>query len=60
MGGKVVDLIKKAIAALPPPAKREAERWRQYEDAKQQLGKLAATCSEYEQICKAIACWYGV
>ena len=53
-------LIEKAIAALPPPARREAERWRQYEDAKQQLGKLAATCSEYEQICKAIACWYGV
>lgn len=55
-----MDLIEKAIAALPPPARREAEHWRQYEDAKQQLGKLATTCAEYEQICKVIAYWYGV
>lgn len=53
-------LIEKAIAALPPPAKSKTARWRQYEDSKQQLGKLAATCAEYEQICKAIAYWYGV
>ena len=35
-----MDLIEKAIAALPPPARRETKRWRQYEDAKQQLSKL--------------------
>jgi len=55
-----VDVIQEAIAALPPPAKSNAARWRQYEDAKRQLGKLAATCAEYEQICKAIARRYGV
>ena len=60
MGGAVMGLIEKAIAALPPPAKSKTARWRQYVDAKQQLGKLAATCAEYEQICKAIAYWYGV
>lgn len=31
---------------------------RKFSDA--QFGKLAATCAEYEQICKAIAYWYGV
>lgn len=30
-------LIEKAIAALPPPVKSKTARWRQYEDAKQQL-----------------------
>ena len=55
-----MDLIKKAVATLPPPAKSKAARWRQYEDAKRQLGKLATTCAEYEQICKIIAYWYGV
>ena len=30
-------LSEKAIAALPPPAKSKTARWRQYEDAKQQL-----------------------
>lgn len=48
-------VIEKAVAALPPPAKSKAARWRQYEDAKQQLAKLAATWDEYEQLCKAIA-----
>lgn len=55
-----MDLIEKAIATLPPPARREAARWRQYEDAKQQIARLATTCVEYEQICKAIAHRYGV
>lgn len=38
-----MDLIKKAIAALPPPARREAERWRQYEDAKQPISLMDGT-----------------
>lgn len=53
-------LIEKAIAALPLPARRERDRWWQYEDAKQQLSKLATTCDEYEQMCKAIAKWFGI
>lgn len=55
-----MDLIEKAIAALPPPAKSKAARWRQYENAKQQLSRLATSCAEYEQICKAIAQRYGL
>lgn len=50
-----MDLIEKDIDTLPPPAKSKAARWRQYEDAKQQLARLAATCGEYEKLCKAIA-----
>lgn len=50
-----MDVIEKAVAALPPPAKNKAARWRQYEDAKQLLSQLATSCAEYEQICKAIA-----
>lgn len=52
-------LLKMAMRPTGTRQKQTA-RWRQYEDAKQQLGKLAATCAEYEQICKAIAYWYGV
>lgn len=55
-----MDLIEKAIAALPPPAGREWDRWRQYEDAKQQLSKLVTTCAEYERMCKDIARWYEI
>lgn len=55
MDGKIMDLIEKAIAALPPPAKNKAVRWRQYEDAKQKLAKLATAWDEYEQLCRAIA-----
>ncbi len=50
-----MDVIEKAIAALPPPAKNKAVRWRQYEDAKQKLAKLATAWDEYEQLCRAIA-----
>lgn len=53
-------VIQEAIAALPPPAKSNAARWRQYEDAKQQITRLAVTCAEYEQLCKAIAQRYRV
>lgn len=55
-----MDVIQEAIAALPPPAKSNAARWRQYEDAKQQITRLAVTCAEYEQLCKAIAQRYRV
>lgn len=55
-----MDLIEKAIAVLPPPAGREWDRWRQYEDAKQQLSKLVTTCAEYERMCKDIARRYGI
>ena len=55
-----MDLIEKAVAALPPPARSEAERWRQYEDAKRQLSKLVTTCGEYWEMCQAIAKWYGI
>lgn len=55
-----MDLIEKAISALPPSARREWDHWWQYEDAKQQLSKLATTCDEYEQMCKAIAKWFGI
>lgn len=55
-----MDLIEKAIATLPPPARSKAERWRQYEDAKQQLSKLVTTCGEYRQMCRNIAKWYGI
>lgn len=55
-----MDLIEKAIAALPPPARCEAKRWRQYEDAKQQLSKLVTTCGEYQRMCRGIAKWYGI
>lgn len=53
-------LIEKAIAALPPPAKSKVTRWRQYEDAKQLLSRLATSCAEYEQLCRAIAQRYRV
>lgn len=55
-----MDLIEKAIATLPPPARSKAERWRQYEDAKQQLPKLVTACGEYQRMCKAIAKWFGI
>ena len=55
-----MDVIQEAIAALPPPAKSNAARWRQYEGAKQQITRLAVTCAEYEQLCKAIAQRYRV
>lgn len=53
-------MIGKAVAALPPPAGEERDRWRQYEEAKQQLSRLAATCGEYQRMCKAIADWLGI
>lgn len=55
-----MDVMQEAIAALPPPAGRERDRWRQYEDAKQQLSKLVTTCGEYRQMCRNIAKWYGI
>lgn len=55
-----MDVIQEAIVTLPPPAKSKAARWRQYEDAKQLLSWLAASCAEYEQLCKAIAQRYRV
>lgn len=55
MDSKVMDVIEKAVAALPPPVKNKVVRWRQYEDAKQQLAKLATTWDEHEQLCRAIA-----
>lgn len=55
-----MDVIQEAIAALPPPAKSKAARWQQHEDAKQEISRLATSCAEYEQLCKAIAQRYRV
>lgn len=38
----------------------ETNKWREFEEAKQQLSRLATSCAEYEQLCKAIAQRYRV
>ena len=53
-------LITLEVKRLSPCRRKKSMRLRQYEDGKRRLAPLAATCSEYEVICRAVARKYRV
>ena len=60
MDREKLELIESEVRRLPPYRRKKSMRLRQYEDGKRRLAPLAATCSEYEVICRAVARKYGV
>lgn len=60
MDREKLELIELEIRRLPPCRRKESMRLRQYEDGKRRLAPLAATRSEYEDICRAVAQKYRV
>lgn len=60
MGSKVMEVIDHKIKCLPPKKKSRADRYRQYEEAKQLLGGQFTKYCEYEYFCKKAAEKYDI
>ena len=53
-------LIRLEVKRLPPCRRNKSMRLRQYEGGKRRLAYLAATCAEYEFLCKTLAAKYRI
>mgnify|MGYP004570213001 FL=1 len=60
MGRTKWGVITLEVRRLPPCRRKKSMRLRQYEDGKRRLSHLAATCAEYEFLCKTLTAKYKI